>query len=172
MMNNLTFLKAEEKDLDAILEIYNFYIATTTATFDLGQISKEDLSQRIFIGHDRYQTFLVRYDNDIVGFCFLTQFKKKKAYDRTAEAGLYLKPGFTGKGIGREVVAFLEEIALNHQIKVLVACISAENTASIKLCQKMGYEKCAHYKEVGEKFGRLLDVVDYQKILHSPNQIT
>jgi L-amino acid N-acyltransferase YncA len=46
-----------------------------------------------------------------------------------------------------------------------VASISAENTSSIRLSQQMGYEQCAHYKQVGEKFGRLVDVVEYQKIL-------
>jgi L-amino acid N-acyltransferase YncA len=166
-MENLIFQIAGENDLDTILDIYNFYITTTTATFDLGQVSREVFCQRVFIGHDKYQTYLIYCNSEIAGFCFLTQFRKKKAYDRTAEIGLYLKPGFTGKGIGREAVAFMEKIAVTQQIKVLVASISAKNTASIKLCQKMGYEKCAHYKEVGEKFGRILDVVDYQKILYS-----
>jgi L-amino acid N-acyltransferase YncA len=165
-MDNLIFQKAGEIDLDMILDIYNFYINTSTATFDLGEVSREVFCQRVFIGHDKYPTYLIYYFGEMIGFCYLTQFRKKKAYDRTAEAGLYLKPGFTAKGIGGEVVAFLEKVALTKQIRVLIASISAENAASIKLCQKMGYEKCAHYKEVGEKFGRILDVVEYQKILH------
>jgi L-amino acid N-acyltransferase YncA len=166
-MENLIFQKATENDLDTILDIYNFYIATSTATFDLGQVSREVFCQRVLIGHDKYPTFLIYSNSEIAGFCFLTQFKKKKAYDRTAEMGLYLKPAFTGKGFGKEVTTFLEKIALSRQIKVLVASISAENTASIKLLERLGYEKCAHYKKVGEKFGRLLDVVDYQKILEN-----
>jgi phosphinothricin acetyltransferase len=100
-----------------------------------------------------------------VGFCFLTQFRKKAAYDRTAEIGLYLKPEFTGKGIGDDAVTFLEKVAVIKGIRVIIASISGENTASIKLFQKMGYEKCAHYKQVGEKFGRFVDVIDYENIL-------
>jgi phosphinothricin acetyltransferase len=69
--------------------------------------------------------------------------------------------------LGGSIVAFLEKTAVSRQIGVILASISGENTASIRLFEKMGYEKCAHYKEVGEKFGRLLDVVDYQKILKS-----
>jgi L-amino acid N-acyltransferase YncA len=166
-MENLIFQKAAENDLDTILDIYNYYIATSTATFDLGEVSREAFCQRVLIGHDKYPAYLIYCKGEIAGFCFLTQFKKKKAYDRTAEMGLYLKAEFTGKGIGKEVTTFLEKIALSSQIKVLVASISAENTASIKLLERLGYEKCAHYKQVGEKFGRLLDVVDYQKILES-----
>ena len=164
-MDNLTFQIAEENDLEAILDIYNFYILTTTVTFYHSETSKEELRQLIFINHEKYQTYLIHYCNEMAGFCFLTQYRKKEAYDRTAEIGVYLKPEFIGKGLGSSVVAFLEKIASSKKIRVILASISAENTASIKLFQRMGYEKCAHYKEVGEKFGRFLDVVDYQKIL-------
>jgi phosphinothricin acetyltransferase len=162
-MDKLHFQQAAENDLDAIVEVYNYYIQTTTATFDIGKISREEFRQRIFLDDDKYQTYLLRYNDVPVGFCFLTQFKKKKAYDRTAEIGVYLKPEFTGRRIGCEVVTFLENIAKSKKFGVIVASISGENIASIKLFQKMGYEKCAHYKKVGEKFGRLLDVVDYQR---------
>ena len=46
-----------------------------------------------------------------------------------------------------------------------MASIFGENVASIRLFEKLGYKKYAHYREVGEKFGRFLDIVDYQKIL-------
>ncbi len=166
-VENLAFQQAEESDLDTILDIYNFYIVTSTAGFDLSQISKEEFCQRIFVNHEKYGIFLIRHGAELAGFCYINQFRKKRAYDRTAETGLYLKPEFTGKGIGKEAVAFLEKTALSRKINVLVTSISGENTASIKLMQNLGYEKCAHYKQVGEKFGRLLDVVDFQKILKS-----
>ena len=164
-MDNLTFQQAEEIGLDTMLKIYNFYLVTTTATFDLGKISREEFLCRIFIGHEKYRTYLIHCQNEIAGFCFLTQYRKKEAYDRTAEIGLYLKPEFTGKGIGKVAVAFMEKIAVSKEIKVIIASISGENTASIKLFQNMGYARCAHYKKAAEKFGRLLDVIDYEKIL-------
>jgi phosphinothricin acetyltransferase len=58
-----------------------------------------------------------------------------------------------------------EKAAISTQIKVIVASISRENAASIKLFQNMGYNESAHYKQIAEKFGRLLDIVDYEKIL-------
>jgi len=101
----------------------------------------------------------------LAGFCFFTRFRVKKAYERTAELGVYFKPEFTGKGLGKEAVNFLEKEAAASGIKVLIASISGENSTSIRLAEKMGYQKCAHYQSVGEKFGRVLDVVEYQKIL-------
>jgi L-amino acid N-acyltransferase YncA len=58
-----------------------------------------------------------------------------------------------------------EKAAISTQIKVIVASISGENTASIKLFQSMGYNESAHYKQISEKFGRLLDIIEYEKIL-------
>jgi phosphinothricin acetyltransferase len=126
-----------------------------------------ELRQIVFLNHEKYQTYLIHYRNEMVGFCFLTQFRKREAYDWTAEIGVYLKPEFTGRGLGGSIVTFLEDIARSKRIRVLLASISGENTSSIRLFERMGFEKCAHYREVGEKFGRLLDIVDYQKILRT-----
>jgi len=166
-MDDLSFQPVAENDLAAMLELYNFYISTTTTTFDYGKITPEEFRQRIFIGHEKYRTYIIRLDKETAGFCFLTQYRKKAAYDRTAEIGLYLKPEFTGKGIGDTAIDFLEKIAVSKGIRVIIASISGENTASLKLFQKKGYENCAHYKQVAEKFGRFVDVIDYEKILIS-----
>ena len=164
-MNNLSFRKAEERDLGTILGIYNYYVLNTTANFFRHPVSQEEFRQLIFIGHEKYQTYLIDFSGQNVGFCFFTQYKKKDAYDRTAEIGVYLGPEYVARGFGISAVAFLENVAREKQIRVLIASISGENVASMRLFEKLGYRKCAHYRGVGEKFGRFLDVVDYQKIL-------
>lgn len=49
-------------------------------------------------------------------------------------------------------------------IKVFIGIISVDNSGSVKLFENAGYVKCAHFRNVGEKFGKILDVVAYQKI--------
>jgi len=164
-MENIIFKKALELNIEIILNLYNFYVTSTTATFDHNPVSREELLQRIFLAHDKYQTFLIFYQGKMAGFCFLTQYRKKEAYDHTAEIGIYLKPEFTGKGIGRQAVTFLEQMVISKGIRVILASISGENTASLKLFQKMDYAQCAHYRQIGEKFGRFIDIIDYEKIL-------
>jgi phosphinothricin acetyltransferase len=70
-----------------------------------------------------------------------------------------------GRGLGGRGAQFIEDVAKSNGIHVLVATICGENEASIRLFERNGYEKCAHFREVGKKFGRWLDVVAYQKIL-------
>jgi L-amino acid N-acyltransferase YncA len=164
-METILFKEPQENELPLILDTYNYYIINSTANYYVNQISIQQLKNHIFINHDKYKTYLIYNNDKLLGFCFLTQFRKKDAYARTAEVGIYLKPEFTGKKIGEKAIAHLEIAAKNNNIKVLVASISSENIPSMKLVEKMGYVQCAHYKEVAEKFGRLLGVIDYQKIL-------
>jgi phosphinothricin acetyltransferase len=104
-------------------------------------------------------------DNECCGFCYFSQYKKRQAYDRTAEISLYLKPEYTGRGIGKDVLTYLENVAKQNGISVLIGIISGDNENSIKLFERTGYEKCAHFRQVGEKFNKILDVVSYQKII-------
>ena len=55
--------------------------------------------------------------------------------------------------------------AVRFSVVVLLAIITGDNQHSIHSFSSAGYFKCADLKEVGEKFGKLLDVVFYQKIL-------
>jgi len=161
----LQYVEANEKDLESLLELYNQYIENTSVLFDYSRISLAEFSTRVYIKHHTYKTFLIKQDNEFCGFCFLTQFRKKRAYEKTAEVGIYLRPEFTRKGLGQEIVQYLEAIARKQQIEVIIASISGENVASTSLFRKLGYEQCARYKKVAEKFGRKLDLVDFQKIL-------
>jgi L-amino acid N-acyltransferase YncA len=166
-MEKVSFKEAKESELNIILDIYNYYILNTTANYYRESVSIDILKNHIFINHDKYKTYLVYDQNEFAGFCYLTQFRKKDAYYRTAEIGIYLKPNYTGRKLGEQIITYLESIAKANQFKVLIASISNENTASNKLVQRMGYTECAHYKKVAEKFGRVLDVIDYQKIFEN-----
>lgn len=171
MMDKITFKIVEEQDLSLILDIYNHYIVTTTATFRLTKISIETLKSFIFLNNPRYKAFLIYLQNEVTGFCFITQYKNLEAYDRTAEIGIYLKPDFTKKGIGLQAIKHLESVAEKSSLRILIASISGENTASIKLFQKLNYTECGHFKDVGEKFNRVLDVIYFQKRLVSSNKV-
>ena len=164
-MKETTFIEMQEDDLPAVLDIYNHYIATTTVTFDPEPIPMETFRTRILLNHDLYKAYVVHHTGEIAGFCFLCQFNKHESYDRTAEMGVYIKPEYTRQGVGSRAVGYLEQIAAAKGLRVLIASISGENEASIVLFRKLGWEECAHFRRVGEKWGRAIDVVFFQKSL-------
>lgn len=106
---------------------------------------------------------MIQADGELAGYCFLTYHKKRPAYDRTAEISIYLKPEFSGKGIGKAALRYLEDVAKEVGLKNLVGVITGDNLSSMALFERTGFVKCAHFKNVGEKFGKVLDVVAYQK---------
>jgi phosphinothricin acetyltransferase len=162
----IEFVDLKEADLELVKEIYDYYIENSTATYYTEKISVDELREFIPVQHKKYKSFLIKVDNELCGFCYISQYKKRQAYDRTAELSLYLKPEYTGRGIGKIALEYLEKVAKNNGISVLIGIISGDNESSIKLFEKNGYEKCAHYKQIGEKFNKVLDVVSYQKILY------
>ncbi len=164
-MNNIEFKELTPEELPAVLEIYNHYVLNSTATFHVHPLSLQEMKSLIFFDDPKYKTFVILSSGAICGYAYISRFKPREAYDGTAEATVYLKSEYTGRGIGAEAIRFMEQIAKEQNIHVLLAVITDGNNASIKAFEKNGFVKCAHYREVGRKFGQQLDVVAYQKIL-------
>lgn len=157
------FIPITQENINEALAIYNWYVLHSTATFHLEPVAQKELERMVSIGHRKYQSFVIICDHEICGFCYLSQFRYKEAYDKSAEITLYLKQGVTRKGIGRSTLIYLENIAKENEINNLVAVITEGNEASIILFEKASYLKVGHLKNIGEKFGKTLDVVSYQK---------
>ena len=162
---NISFTPITSADLPAIREIYSWYVHNSTATFHTEAVRDDELLEFLHIGHPRYKSYLIFQEGRLAGYCFLTAHKKRQAYDRTAEVTIYLDPECRGKGLGPVALDHLETAARSGGLKNLVGVISGDNAGSIRLFEKAGYQKCAHFKNVGEKFGIVLDVVAYQKEL-------
>lgn len=159
------FIQATEKDLGVIREIYEYYITQNTVTFRSETPNEEELRNIFPVNNDKYQTFIIRHGAEVVGYCSYRPYKKHGAYDRTAEIAVYLRPDKILKGTGTQAIRHIEKSAWENGIHVLLAFITAENEISTRFIKKMGYELCAHFKNIGEKFNRILDVVVYQKEL-------
>ena len=164
-MERYSFNEMTEELLAEILQIYNYYVLHTTATFHAKALTPEEMRDIVFFESDKYKTFVICEQDRVLGYVLITRHKNREAYDKTAEVTIYLRQGCTGKGIGSRAIQYIEAYARQQGFHVLVATICGENGESIRLMERNGFSKCAHYREVGEKFGQLLDIVAYQKII-------
>jgi L-amino acid N-acyltransferase YncA len=164
-VENVHFDEMKEEYLDEVLAIYSHYVLSTTATFHDRVLTTGEMREIVFFDTPRYKTFVIFKDNRLCGYVFIAQHKKREAYDGTAEVSVYLRPGESGKGIGSLALGHIEQYARNQGLHVLIATICGQNEESVGLFAKNGYRQCAHYREVGRKFGQLLDIGAYQKIL-------
>ncbi|RAP77993.1 GNAT family N-acetyltransferase [Paenibacillus montanisoli] len=164
-MRDLTFEAYTEPFLEDVRRTYNYFVEHTTVSFDMNPYSPEQIKQLIEPLAEMYRSYVVKLDGQYAGYALLTQHKKRPAFNVTAEVTIYLEPSFTGQGIGREAITFIESVARELNFHSLVATICTENESSMALFRKLGYEQVACYKEIAYKFDRWLDLASFQKIL-------
>lgn len=164
-MSDISFEEMSDKFLDGALELYNYYIHNSTATFHKHTFSVPEMKGLILFRDKRYRTFAVLDDGTFGGYVTLCPFDIREAYDSTAEVTVYLDSAHISQGIGGRSLRYIEKFAQAGGFHALVARVCGENSKSLRLFEKNGYLKCAAYKEVGEKFGRKLDLVCFEKII-------
>lgn len=155
-------------DYPAICDIYNYYIENTVISFEETPLTVQELGERV-VACTRHYPWLVCADRDrVVGYAYANKWQVRSAYRKCVETTVYLQPGEGAKGYGaalyRELLARLQEQGLHSAI----AGIALPNEASVKLHERCGFGKVAHFAEVGWKFGRWVDVGYWQKQLGKP----
>jgi L-amino acid N-acyltransferase YncA len=155
---------ASSQDLPAITDIYNEAILTTTATFDTEPKTAEE-QRAWFAKHGNRNPLLVADDDGlVVGWASLSEWSDRCAYSDTAEVSLYVRSEHQGKGTGRRLLKAILQAGGSSGLHTVIARIAEGNQASIRLHESVGFEHIGVMKEVGKKFGRLLDVYLMQKI--------
>lgn len=152
-------------DAKNIAAIYNDYILNTTISFETEPLSEEQMRCRIAEISAHCPYFVWEGDGEIAGFCYAHPWKERAAYSGTLETTVYLSPQYQGKGIGTKLMKKLINTCRDKGFRVLIACITANNTTSIEMHRRLGFKQVSHFKQVGEKFGQPLDVIDMQLIL-------
>ena len=153
-------------DLDAILGIYNDAIVNTTAVYDY-QPRTSDLQRQWFETKQaqRLPVFVAHDGATVIGFGSFGPFRPWPAYQFTVENSLYVDSTYRRKGAGTALLASLVNAAQTAGYHAMVAGIDAANEASLALHRKAGFQPVAHFREVGWKFERWLDLVFMERIL-------
>jgi phosphinothricin acetyltransferase len=158
---------ATRADLPAILDIYNEAVRNTTASYEY---DPQTIEQRAawFEDHHRhkYAIFVAAEPaRRVVGWSSLSRFHARAGYRFTTENSVYVAADCRNRGIGKLLLEPLIEAARARGLKAIIAAIDAENTASIRLHERFGFERVGHFKQVGFKFNRWLDVVYMERLI-------
>jgi phosphinothricin acetyltransferase len=150
---------ATQNDLPQMLEIYNEIIANTTAVFQYDphtlNMRKEWFEKK---QQEGYPVFVAEENNVVVGYSTIGQFRNWQAYKYSVENSVYVKAGYRGKGISKLLIQPLINAAKEMGMHTIIAGIVADNEASLALHKQFGFVEVAHFKEVGYKFDRWLDL--------------
>ena len=152
-------------DAEPIGRIYNHYIETTTVTFEEQAVSTAEIARRIAEVTNGFPWLVAEADGAIAGYAYARPWQTRSAYRFTVESTVYLAHESTGRGIGSELYAVLLADLRARRLHCAVGGIALPNDASVALHEKLGFEKIAHFKEVGWKFGQWVDVGYWQLLL-------
>ena len=156
---------AQLKDLPAISEIYNDAVLNTTASYDY---EPRDTKHRLawYELHQKQDlpVFVAENESGVIGWSSLSKYHDRMGYRFTVEDSVYIAEPHRGKGIGKALLAPLIGAARQRDLRAIIGAIDADNRASIRLHARFAFEKVGHFKKVGFKFERWLDVV-YMELL-------
>ena len=157
---------AQSSDSDALAKIYNHYVARTVVTFEENPISDTEMEQRIDAVRSSSLPWLVaEKDGRAVGYAYASPWKTRSAYRFSAEVTVYVAQGFARCGIGTMLYSELFSILQRLDTHAVIGGIALPNDASVALHEKFGFEKVAHFQQVGFKFSQWIDVGYWERIL-------
>jgi len=138
----ITIRDAHESDLPAIIDIYNAAAATRIATAQLEPVTVED--RRNWLSDhspDRHPFWVLEINGKVAGWLSLKSFLPRCAYRGTAELSVYVDEKLRRRGIARRLLDEAISRAPSLGINAMVGLIFAHNEPSLKLFERVGFER-------------------------------
>jgi phosphinothricin acetyltransferase len=150
-------------DASSIADIYNHYIHTSHATFELEPIDAAEMERRITDTVDqRYPFLIVENEGSVLGYAYGRPFRPRPGYRHAVEVAVYVKHDAQGRGIGGTLYDRLISLLFERGAHSLIAAIALPNESSVRLHERFGFKKAGHFLEVGRKFDRWIDIGYWQ----------
>jgi L-amino acid N-acyltransferase YncA len=161
----LTFEPISVDARHAVVDIFNYYVENSFSAYPEHKVPYEFFDAILNMCKGYPSTIVKNEDGEIIGFGMLRPFNPIPTFSRTAEITYFLKPGFTGQGVGKAILDFLTNKGREKGLSSILASISSLNEGSIRFHLKNGFSECGRLKSIGLKNGTVFDVVYYQRML-------
>ena len=156
---------AVEDDLPGILTIVNDVIAESTAIYRESPEKPEERRAWLLERQSHGFPVLVAVDGTgVLGFSSYAGFRSAEGYRHSVEHSVHVRADTRGRGVGTALMHDLLRRAPANDVHVMVGGIDGSNSESLRFHARLGFEEVAHFREVGRKFGRWLDLVCVQRL--------
>jgi phosphinothricin acetyltransferase len=151
---------AVEADLPAIVEIYNATVPTRIVT---AEIEPTTVEARLpwFREHssEHYPFWVAESEGRVIGWLDFKRFLPRRAYRGTAQISVYVDEEFRRRGVGQRLLEQAIARAPSLGITALVGFIFGHNEPSLKLFQRLGFERWGFFPGVAQLDGVERDLV-------------
>ncbi len=156
----MTIRDAVEADLPAIVEIYNATVPTRMVTAELDPTTVEArLPWFREHGPEKYPFWVAESKGRVIGWLDFKKFLPRTAYRSTAEISVYIAEEFRRRGVGQQLLEKAIARASSLGITALVGLIFGHNEPSLKLFQRVGFERWGFFPGVAQLDGVERDLV-------------
>ena len=160
MENNYTIRDFHQSDIDEILEIFNIFARTSSAVYSEYELEKDQFEKLL---EPVKRILILQNGKKVIGFGFIDSYKPFPNFDHTGVLTYFIKPEYTGNGLGTKLLNKLILTGKEKGITNYLAHISSKNIQSLKFHKKHGFEEVGKFKNIGMKFCEPFDVIWMQK---------
>ena len=146
------------EDVPALMSLYNDLGVATTASYDLEPVPAAERLAWLWQHQKAGWPVLVAVEDGVIGYAAYGAFRPKAGYAHTAETSVYVREDHQRAGVGRDLMGALIDIAREHDIHALISLVDAENDASIRFHESLGFTTVGTLPQVGRKFDRWLSL--------------
>ena len=162
-MAEVVIRDARAADSEAIAAIYAHHVLHGTASFDTVPPSPAAWQDKIEAIVASGWPFLVAERNGrVAAYAYATQFRDRPGYSETCENSVYVAPDMIGQGLGSTIMRALIRRSHECGFRQMIAVVGGAEPASVALHRKLGFVEAGRMRNVGRKFGRLLDTLYLQ----------
>jgi L-amino acid N-acyltransferase YncA len=158
---------SRDDDIDAIAAFYQQSVATGTASWEYEAPSVEEMAKRRHaVVANGFPYLVAEINSRVVGYAYASTYRARIGYRFVVEDSIYVAPDMQGRGIGKmllmAVIAECEKLGFRQMIAVIG---DSDNTGSITLHERCGFQHAGRFNGIGYKFGRWLDSVQMMRSL-------
>lgn len=155
-------------DLEAINDIYNHYVERSTCTYQEEPETVES-REKWFENHrpEQHPIIVAVVNGRVVGWGSLSAYHSRCAYRYTAEISVYVHHELHRQGIGSTILNDLIIRARAIGFHAIIAAIDGDQKSSIAMHARLGFTEVGHFRQVGFKFERWLDVIYLERVLQT-----
>jgi L-amino acid N-acyltransferase YncA len=159
---------SRDSDVEAMLTIYRHHIrrGIEDSVDDSGTPEPDDLrDRRKNLRSTRLPHLVATLGGEVVGYAYVVLFRKRPAYRYTVKHSIYVHREHLGRGVGRVLLQELIDTCAAAGFRQIIGYIDADNTASLAIHDRFGFQRVGLLPGVAYRYGRWADTVMVQRSL-------